>query len=123
MNVMMDELDIHYQKMLQMDNAKSTKERLEDITKEKISVGDYVAVTWTDNMWYRGIVQRLVDHQTLYVFYIDYGSHAEIKRHQMYLLDVKFFKFPAQAIAAELSAIEPVCDEAQNVNWSGYTTR
>jgi len=74
-------------------------------------------------MWYRGKVIKYQDYQTLKVFYIDYGTTADIKRSCMYKLDSKFFELPAQAMNAELGGIEPPLDEAQSIQWSGYPTR
>jgi len=118
LNKMMDCLDQHYQLVLK-EKALGNVDTMSD----KISIGDFVAITWTDNMWYRGKVIKYQDYQTLKVFYIDYGTTADIKRSCMYKLDSKFFELPAQAMNAELGGIEPPLDEAQSIQWSGYPTR
>ena len=118
LNEMMDHLDQHYQQVLKEKELGNV-----DTMLDKISVGDFVAITWTDNMWYRGKVLKYQDYQTLKVFYIDYGTFADVKRSCIYKLDAKFFELPAQAMTAELSGIEPPLDEAQSVHWSGYSTR
>ena len=91
LNKMMDCLDQHYQLVLK-EKALGNVDTMSD----KISIGDFVAITWTDNMWYRGKVIKYQDYQTLKVFYIDYGTTADIKRSCMYKLDSKFFELPAQ---------------------------
>jgi len=118
LNKMMDRLDQHYQLVLKEKELGNV-----DTMLGKISVGDFVAITWSDNMWYRGKIIKYQDYQTLKVFYIDYGTTADIKRSCMFKLDANFFELPAQAIYAELAGIEPTLDEAQSVHWSGYPTR
>ena len=61
LNKMMDELDVFYDKMTNKPNQDDDKFIY---SHHSIKVGDYVAVTWTDNMWYRGLVTRVIDHQT-----------------------------------------------------------
>ena len=119
LNLMMDELDAHYQHLVANQTGKDVVER----TKQLLIVGDYVATLWIDNMWYRGRVSKIINHDTVEIFYIDYGTTMKIKKHDLFTLDPKFHKFPAQAILAELAGIEPLIDEARTLRWSQYTTR
>lgn len=116
---MMDELDMFYQKL----GYNQTEEDFLARTKQLLTVGDYVATLWTDQMWYRARIVHIIDHDTFEVFYIDYGTKMKVKKRELFLLDDRFFKFPAQAIKTELAGIEPVMDEAKTYNWSGYTKR
>ena len=52
----------------------------------EVSEGDLVALPWTANMWYRGRVMGVKDLTTLRVFYLDYGSVADVKRSSARLL-------------------------------------
>ena len=73
----------------------------------EVSEGDLVAVPWTDNMWYRGRVMGVKDLTTLRVFYLDYGSVADVKRSSARLLASQFRYLPAQALLTKLSGLLP----------------
>lgn len=120
---MMDELDAHYEGQLAAAEGDKAAVAQWAVDQAGLGVGDLVAVTWRDNMWYRGRVTRILDHATLRVFYVDYGTTASIKRSLMFPLHEKFWQFPAQAIEVELAGIEPPCDEFLTVKWSSQATR
>ena len=62
----------------------------------EVSEGDLVALPWTANMWYRGRVMGVKDLTTLRVFYLDYGSVADVKRSSARLLASQFLYLPAR---------------------------
>ena len=47
--------------------------------REKITDGEYVAVMWIDQMWYRAKVRNFVNNGQLRVFYIDYGTTRVVR--------------------------------------------
>lgn len=111
LNEMMDSLDNFY--ALDSNSSELSLEGCE------VCVGDLVAVPWTDNMWYRGKVMGMKDLTTLKVFYIDYGSAADVKRNQARLLAPQFMNLPSQAMLAKLSGLLP----ADGKKWSGSSTK
>jgi len=80
-----------------------------------VTVGDLVAVPWTDNMWYRGKVIGVKDLTTLKVFYMDYGSVADVKKTLARQLSPQFHYLPGQAILAKMSGLVP----PNGRKWSG----
>ena len=110
LNDLMDSLDSFYA----MDRS-STQLTLEGCD---VTVGDLVAVPWTDNMWYRGKVMGVKDLTTLKVFYMDYGSVADVKRTLARQLSPQFHYLPCQAILAKMSGLVP----PDGRKWSGTST-
>jgi len=105
LNQLMDQLDTFY------TDYKSSELSLVDC---EVVEGDLLAVPWTDNMWYRGIVKGVKDLTTLKVFYLDYGSMADVKKSSVRHLASQFRCIPAQAVLAKLSGLVPV-----GRKWSG----
>jgi len=110
LNDLMDSLDSFYAK-----DRSSSQLTLEGCD---VTVGDLVAVPWTDNMWYRGKVMGVKDLTTLKVFYMDYGSVADVKRTLARQLSHEFHYLPCQAILAKMSGLVP----PDGRKWSGTST-
>ena len=108
LNQLMDLLDMFYVK----DCSELSLDKCEVVE------GDLVAVPWTDNMWYRGRVKEVKNLTTLSVFYLDYGSVADVKRSSVRLLASQFFYLPGQALPAQLSGVVPV----EGRRWPGSTS-
>ena len=137
---MMDEIDSFYEKLLREEGVSKKSSKWEKM-RESITVEEYVAVMWIDQMWYRAKVRNLVNHTELRVFYIDYGTTRVVRYgrlggsykinllcficrlDQMYPLDARFFYLPAQAIEVSLAAIEPRCDDKDTVVWTKEATK
>ena len=126
LNQMMDDIDNFYEKLLREEGLSKQSTKWAKM-RESITDGEYVAVMWIDQMWYRARVKNFVNHTELRVFYIDYGTtrvvRCDEKRfrkkillslfyifrlHQMYPLDARFFNLPAQAIEVSLAGIDCV---------------
>jgi len=122
LNLMMDEIDSFYEKLLREEGVSKKSSKWEKM-RESITVEEYVAVMWIDQMWYRAKVRNLVNHTELRVFYIDYGTTRVVRLDQMYPLDARFFYLPAQAIEVSLAAIEPRCDDKNTVVWTKEATK
>ena len=136
---MMDEIDCFYEKLLREEGLSKQSPKWGKM-RESITDGEYVAVMWIDQMWYRARVRNFVNHTELRVFYIDYGTTRVVRwgnsarnpkflfdfvtrLDQMYLLDARFFQLPAQAIEVSLAGIEPPCDDKDTVMWSKEATK
>jgi len=111
LNEMMDSLDLFYAR-----DESSSGLGLEGLD---VNQGDLLAVPWTDNMWYRGKVIGVKDLITLKVFYLDYGSVADVKRSSARQLIPEFHKLPCQAILGKLWGLLPVDGQ----KWSGSATK
>ena len=141
LNKMMDDIDNFYEKLLREEGISKQSTKWAKM-RETITDGEYVAVMWIDQMWYRARVRNFVNHTELRVFYIDYGTtrvvRCDKKRefktefmfsclffrlHQMYPLDSRFFDLPAQAIEVSLAGIEPPCDDKDTVMWTKEATK
>ena len=139
LNQMMDDIDNFYEKLLREEGLSKQSTKWAKM-RESITDGEYVAVMWIDQMWYRARVKNFVNHTELRVFYIDYGTtrvvRCDEKRitkqillslifrlHQMYPLDARFFNLPAQAIEVSLAGIEPRCDDKDTVMWTKEATK
>lgn len=122
LNLMMDEIDSFYEKLLREEGVSKKSSKWEKM-RESITVDEYVAVMWIDQMWYRARVRNLVNHTELRVFYIDYGTTRVVRLDQMYPLDARFFYLPAQAIEVSLAGIEPPCDDKDTVVWTKEATK
>lgn len=75
---MMDEIDSFYEKLLREEGVSKKSSKWEKM-RESITVDEYVAVMWIDQMWYRARVRNLVNHTELRVFYIDYGTTRVVR--------------------------------------------
>jgi len=122
LNKMMDEIDNFYEKLLREEGLSKRSTKWAKM-RETITDGEYVAVMWIDQMWYRARVRNFVNHTELRVFYIDYGTTRVVRLHQMYPLDARFFNLPAQAIEVSLAGIEPPCDDKDTVMWTKEATK
>ena len=139
LNLMMDEIDSFYEKLLREEGISKKSSKWEKM-RESITVGEYVAVMWIDQMWYRARVRNFVNHTEMRVFYIDYGTTRVVRYDriegsckinlclifrldQMYPLDARFFYLPAQAIEVSLAGIEPPCDDKDTVVWTKEATK
>merc|ERR1712025_1529799 len=118
----MDDIDNFYEKLLREEGLSKQSTRWSKM-RESITDGEYVAVMWIDQMWYRARVKNFVNHTELRVFYIDYGTTRVVRLHQMYPLDARFFNLPAQAIEVSLAGIEPRCDDKDTVMWTKEATK
>ena len=78
LNQMMDEIDSFYEKLLREEGL-SKKSPKWGKMRESITDGEYVAVMWIDQMWYRARVRNFVNHTELRVFYIDYGTTRVVR--------------------------------------------
>ena len=110
LNELMDLLDMFYARD---DNSSELS-----LAGCEVGEGDLVAVPWTDNMWYRGRVMGVKDLTTLRVFYLDYGSVADVKRSSARLLASQFLYLPAQALLTKLSGLLP----AGGKKWASAST-
>ena len=108
----MDLLDMFYAK----DNESSEL----SLSGCEVSEGDLVALPWTANMWYRWRVMGVKDLTTLRVFYLDYGSVADVKRSSARLLASQFLYLPAQALLTKLSWLLPAL--AGGRKWASAST-
>ena len=82
LNQMMDEIDHFYENLLREEglSKQSSKQSSKwEKMRGSITVGEYVAVTWLDQMWYRAKVKNFVNHAELRVFYIDYGTTRVVR--------------------------------------------
>ena len=75
---MMDEIDCFYEKLLREEGLSKQSPKWGKM-RESITDGEYVAVMWIDQMWYRARVRNFVNHTELRVFYIDYGTTRVVR--------------------------------------------
>ena len=78
LNKMMDEIDNFYEKLLREEGLSKQSTKWAKM-RETITDGEYVAVMWIDQMWYRARVRNFVNHTELRVFYIDYGTTRVVR--------------------------------------------
>merc|ERR1719300_1353680 len=109
LNRMMDDLDHFY------TNGENSQNL--SLHNSEILEGDLLAVTWTDNMWYRGRVVGMKDLETVTVFYLDYGTVCNVKKCNAYRLARKFTGLPCQALRANLHGLIPL--RRSKKKWSG----
>ena len=61
-----------------------------------------------DGIWFRCIVLEIDKENSIYfVFYIDFGSTASVKSHEIVPIDKRLIQFPAQAVPCRLYGIKP----------------
>ena len=78
LNQMMDDIDNFYEKLLREEGLSKQSTKWAKM-RESITDGEYVAVMWIDQMWYRARVKNFVNHTELRVFYIDYGTTRVVR--------------------------------------------
>ena len=94
---------------LNAENEANFLEEAVDTSLPAPQVGMYVAARWKDEMWYRARVVKFKTLATVSLFYIDYGSEEDMDWWKVRCLDAKFWKLPAQAVAARLAGVAPRC--------------
>ncbi|XP_064022390.1 tudor domain-containing protein 5-like isoform X2 [Pogoniulus pusillus] len=67
--------------------------------------------------WYRGVVHRLLSHQEVEVFYVDYGNLELVPKSTLRFLRQCYLKLPAQAIPCSLAGVKPT-----EATWSNAAT-
>lgn len=70
------------------------------------SLGEFVAAMFTDNTWYRGLVEQKIDEQTFKVLFVDYGNTDAVKVENIRRLDEKFASCPMMTVRCQLKGSE-----------------
>ena len=86
----MDEIDNFYEKLLREEGLSKQSTKWAKM-RETITDGEYVAVMWIDQMWYRARVRNFVNHTELRVFYIDYGTTRVVRCDEKRELQYRFY--------------------------------
>ena len=64
--------------------------------------------------WHRACIRQIHDVNTVSVFYVDYGTTAEISLDHCRFLHRKFSKLPLQAIKCRMAGVWPFMKNKSN---------
>ena len=70
-----------------------------------------------DGLWYRGKVSKLLDEQTVEVFYLDFGNYETVELGKLKLLKEEWASLAAEAVQCSIPRICPV----RGTQWSSIT--
>ena len=93
--------------MGQIDNFYSKLQdgeyQLESPTPGLLCCAQYTA----DDVWYRAVVQEMVDDENISVHFVDYGNDERLLRTRVKALHEQFQSLPIQAVKCSLFGVEP----------------
>ncbi|XP_022086655.1 uncharacterized protein LOC110977121 isoform X2 [Acanthaster planci] len=90
----------------------NTRYTLQDLAPHKPSVGEYCAVIYSDDAWYRAlVVDQVVPGPAFKVLLVDYGEDAVLPLDRIRQLEERFYDQPAVALHCSLTCTAaPSCD-------------
>lgn len=71
-----------------------------------IRTGQVMVARWTDQLFYRVLIRNIVSKDRVTVFYIDYGSIANVAIFDIRFLHKKFTDLPASAVECRLWGVD-----------------